>query len=330
MGSLQLPVQSIDQIITAGWHLRVEDVRALFWSRYAQCSYYSKSMALVSLTILIYDHLLTFGDEVQYIWKRRVSPVTILYLINRYFAPCAFVICMVALFSANWTLETLVLTLTLEYSCRSFSKFEGVLTLVTVMCAEAILILRVYAVYSQKIVVLIPLVVVWVAQLGVMSYILSHSGPVIIPPSSISYGCILVADPEIGALAILFVVPAIVFDTIILVFLVFGLYRNVKAYPDVRMYQLLLQDGILYFLVVVMVNVAWTVTGLTLVTDMKNILSLITNILIGRLTLNIRMHGKFNGSTSTSSTEMRPLAHVKDFSAQKQSGLTISQNYLNA
>lgn len=38
----------------------------------------------MGFTILIYDLLLTLGDEVQYIWRRPVTNVKVLYLILRY------------------------------------------------------------------------------------------------------------------------------------------------------------------------------------------------------------------------------------------------------
>ena len=36
-------------------------------------------------TILLWDHLLTFGDEIQYIWKRPVELTKAVFLFNRYF-----------------------------------------------------------------------------------------------------------------------------------------------------------------------------------------------------------------------------------------------------
>ena len=38
----------------------------------------------VALTILVYDYMLTFGDEVRYIWRRPISNIKVLYLVLRY------------------------------------------------------------------------------------------------------------------------------------------------------------------------------------------------------------------------------------------------------
>ncbi|SRR5216683_2246770 len=40
--------------------------------------------AAVALSILVYDHMLTFGDEVRYIWRRPITSVKVLYIILRY------------------------------------------------------------------------------------------------------------------------------------------------------------------------------------------------------------------------------------------------------
>jgi hypothetical protein len=38
----------------------------------------------VALAILVYDYLLTFSDEVRYIWRRPISNIKVLYVIMRY------------------------------------------------------------------------------------------------------------------------------------------------------------------------------------------------------------------------------------------------------
>ncbi|CAE6441278.1 unnamed protein product [Rhizoctonia solani] len=50
-------------------------------------------MSLVlGYALLIYDHILTFTDEVQFIWKAKKSPVVIMFLLNRYITPIVLAI----------------------------------------------------------------------------------------------------------------------------------------------------------------------------------------------------------------------------------------------
>ena len=38
----------------------------------------------VLVALLFYDYLLTFGDEVNCVWRRRLSTATVIYLLMRY------------------------------------------------------------------------------------------------------------------------------------------------------------------------------------------------------------------------------------------------------
>jgi len=160
------------------------------------------------------------------------------------------------------------------------------------MVAEALLTIRVCALYHFKTTVKVTMCSIWVAQLCFMAFTLAHSGPVIIPPSPLTYGCILVADPKIGALLIMWTVPSLVFDTITISLIVYGVWEDSRAGSHMPLPLRILQDGLLYFLVNFASTLVWTILGLTLPTDLKNVWSfpstVLTNILIGRITLSLR------------------------------------------
>lgn len=74
----------------------IDSVPALIATRYFTCSYSSPPSPrahflvddLVPVTgcaILLWDHFLTFGDEIRYIWKRPVELSNAVFLFNRYF-----------------------------------------------------------------------------------------------------------------------------------------------------------------------------------------------------------------------------------------------------
>lgn len=280
---------AILSLITSGNHLRIED-----------------AFALIAVTVLYYDFILTFRDEVEFVWKTALSPINVLFVANRYFAIMASVVCIVALFSPNWTLSR----------CQHFAKFEGLFTEVVVLISEIMLIMRVYAVHKKNNLVLLILLSIWTVQLCLMSFTLQNSGPVIIPRTSVTFGCVLVANPNIGDLDVFFVVPSIVFDGFTIILLLWGLYIRTEIKNTSSLFRVLLRDGVLYFVVVVLINTAWITTGLTLATDLKNILSFIstvmTNVLIGRLTLNLKSQtGVSRQETETWSYPHIPLAHLQ-------------------
>ncbi|KAL0960864.1 hypothetical protein HGRIS_005879 [Hohenbuehelia grisea] len=49
-------------------------------------------VGFASFTVLIWDHVDTFADEVEYIWKGKKGPIVYLFFINRYFTPLGFII----------------------------------------------------------------------------------------------------------------------------------------------------------------------------------------------------------------------------------------------
>jgi len=242
------------------------------------------SMALVSFVILVYEHILTFGDEVEYVWKKKITPLTILFLTNRYFALPAFAVSMSAVFFPGWTID----------ACRSVAQFEGATTQICVLIAEVMLIHRVYAVNTKKKLVLGILVPVWLLQFSLQSDALSHTQPVVFPPSNAIFGCILVAKPDFPNFIYFFLVPTVIFDALAFTLLIYGLHERVRRGSQSTIFRLVLRDGIVYFGILFAMNMTWTFTSRFLVDDLKNIFgffnTVITIILMSRLTLHVKMY----------------------------------------
>ncbi|EIN08132.1 hypothetical protein PUNSTDRAFT_44735 [Punctularia strigosozonata HHB-11173 SS5] len=55
-------------------------------------------------SLLIYDHLLNFGEEVERIWKKPWTGASILFVLNRYLTPLEFIVVMTA-FQSEWPAE---------------------------------------------------------------------------------------------------------------------------------------------------------------------------------------------------------------------------------
>lgn len=60
----------------------------------------------------------------------------------------------------------------------------------------------------------------------------------------------------------MFIVPAVVLDTLVACFLTIGLYKNSKLFiSKMPLVNLIIRDGVLYFCVVFASNVAWILTA---------------------------------------------------------------------
>ncbi|KAJ3907297.1 hypothetical protein F5879DRAFT_548402 [Lentinula edodes] len=66
---------------------------------------------LFSITFLYWDHLITFPDEIQYLWKRSMGWSTALFFFNRYFAALGNIVVTVSLFSSGLTESVILLTI---------------------------------------------------------------------------------------------------------------------------------------------------------------------------------------------------------------------------
>jgi len=266
------------QLILAGFDLRVE------------CS-----MALVAACMLWYDHLLTFSDEITYIWQRKMSPLSGIYLANRYFAPPAFAVCIYGIFFSDWTTA----------SCARFARFEGATTLVTVLLAELILIFRVYAVHAQRKWTLCILIPIYVTQASLMTISLHTASPIILPTTPTTHASCILGDPEkVNQLqeTLFWLLPSLLWDSVVVILLVVGIYSEARKWKNGSMYDLILKDGFLYFAVVFFSNLTWVITSLNLRTDLSEVFALcgtaLTNIMIGRLTINLRKHSSITVYTN--------------------------------
>ncbi|KDQ50438.1 hypothetical protein JAAARDRAFT_42093 [Jaapia argillacea MUCL 33604] len=107
----------------------------------AQIATYSSVSALA---FLVWDIFLTFGNEVEYIWKQRWgSPAKSLFLYTRYFSVIAQAILLVPRTDLPHTLPSH------HRSCRSWFIFKSVAFQSMFSCLGVILMLRVYALYNR-------------------------------------------------------------------------------------------------------------------------------------------------------------------------------------
>ncbi|KAG8698239.1 hypothetical protein FRC09_007338 [Ceratobasidium sp. 395] len=60
-------------------------------------SRYASHLTFAGFVVLLYDHLLTLGDEIELIWSRPGNIVSIIFLVNRYMTPLVLVVDVYAL-----------------------------------------------------------------------------------------------------------------------------------------------------------------------------------------------------------------------------------------
>ncbi|OJA21022.1 hypothetical protein AZE42_02339 [Rhizopogon vesiculosus] len=60
-------------------------------------------IGIVGFTILVWDHLVTSGDEIELIWKGSKGILVYLFLLNRYLTPLGFIVNLVAYNLPTWS-----------------------------------------------------------------------------------------------------------------------------------------------------------------------------------------------------------------------------------
>ncbi|KAE9396653.1 hypothetical protein BT96DRAFT_884594 [Gymnopus androsaceus JB14] len=242
----------------------------------------AKYFQLAGYAMLIFDHLITFGDEVERIWKRKFTGATVLFALNRYLTPVQFALILDAFHNPAWEGE----------SCTKYVSFEGFCTVALVGVCEMVMILRIYALYDCKLPILAVLSTVLVAQIIVGAYGIHNGFPVPLPPQLV--GCIFTGHTLFAALWF----GPLVTDVFIFSF---TLWRT-KAYFTRRgrgstpTIELFVRDGVMYFMVIFSVNFLNILIYIFAVEDLKAIgasfSQLMTSVMISRLVLNLRSVGQ--------------------------------------
>ncbi|KAH7921807.1 hypothetical protein BV22DRAFT_701377 [Leucogyrophana mollusca] len=203
---------------------------------------------------VIYDQVLNFSQEVDYIWNRRWGPITALYFVARYSGPVSVLTNIAATVRLNWTLTVIkVVFIITNWSENVF---------LTAM--QAILLMRVFALCNRSKPVLIFLSACFFCQTAVVVALLakqinfSFLGQSILSlgPAVGSVGQEIDMDtPVFGGLPVIQASIQLAFDTILFGFALFAFSRHALEARALAggwsvnpLVKLLAADQTLYFL----------------------------------------------------------------------------------
>ncbi|KAK7461927.1 hypothetical protein VKT23_008358 [Stygiomarasmius scandens] len=230
---------------------------------------------LAAFVMVVYDHILTFPEEVNYIWGQKLNGATLLFFINRYITPIEFIVVLVAFHQQNWPPEV----------CDRFVAFEGAATIALVTIAELVMILRVYALYGRPIPLLSFLLLALIGQVIISSIGIVSGFAAPFPPPL--HGCVLTGTRAL--FPALWVAPLIL-DSIIFLLTVWRTRRYLSQHVSTA--YVLMRDGTIYFFLIFMANASNVIIYYTAADDLKafgaSFSQLITSLMISRLIINLR------------------------------------------
>ncbi|RDB15736.1 hypothetical protein Hypma_003764 [Hypsizygus marmoreus] len=219
---------------------------------------------LLAISILLYDHLMTFGNEVHYFWRRPKTRSAYWFFFNRYlafFGNTVEVILFFTTLSAQrfaFLSPTPSTSLSFRYcSCKQYSLFRQLMLISNQALVCVLLTLRIYALYGCSRRILAFMVGSWAIMTGISCWALFgqkivHAGQ--------ETGCHvgLSSDTAIrlaGPWEALFV-----FDSIIFILTMVKTWRGRHEFSfnraSIPIIYLIFRDGAIYFAVMALANLA--------------------------------------------------------------------------
>ncbi|KAG8907933.1 hypothetical protein FRB99_001441 [Tulasnella sp. 403] len=246
----------------------------------------SRYMSVAGFAVLIHDHFLTFADEVELIWMKPFSLVSILFLFNRYLVP---LIVIIDLYDKGGFARNLP-----DLFCRVWLVLEANLQVVCFGITHFLVALRVRALWGKPF--LDRLLLVGGITYFVLTVILTNFAGVESLPT-------MVWNPELSLcftnpLPWPYVVwlPALAFEIVVFGFMITKAIHHARRHVTMPVAQILYRDGILYFGIIAACSVfnilAWSVLPSTLILLAKYFSFSFVNTMSSRLVLNLRGLGR--------------------------------------
>lgn len=202
---------------------------------------------LFGLSILFYDYMITFGDEVEYIWMRLEPKARTLWLFfpNRYF----FLL-------ANTAMTALPFTSALtSQGCTQLQLTRQIALVINQGLVCLLLSLRVYALYgrSWRIAVSLLLSAALLGAVALASQLFDRHD---LPPDAVQYDC-SVPVSRTSAIRLAVAWEALfVYDAILFGLTLFKTLQTRRRYGNIPIPAMVLRYGVIYFAVIALANAA--------------------------------------------------------------------------
>ncbi|KAI0791992.1 hypothetical protein C8Q75DRAFT_805038 [Abortiporus biennis] len=241
---------------------------------------------LVDFTVAYYDYLLTFNDEVCYIWGCKGSILWIFY-INRYFSIFALIPSLIGLFPSA--------SLYSENVCSGFAVYEEATLVMAQMITSVALLLRTFALYRRSRKILTGILSIGLPLIGLISWSVADQTVESHPTSTFSIGCLVIEAPyEVQSHLGFAWIALIIYDVLIFVLTIAktckernlsynAVFGHVGGLTD-----LIWRDGAVYFAIMAVFNTANTVTFFIGSGSLSRTASSVSVSLISRLIINLR------------------------------------------
>jgi len=204
-------------------------------------------LTVATTTCTLYDHLTTFDEEIEFVWKRpKWRVVQMLFFLNRY-AGLALQICQ-SFVQVRHNVKN-----TFE-GCNLFNVLNGYLVMISVCSMQGIMICRISSMYLHNRKIIALLGGSCVLEVGFLILIQCLAGSVTAPVPDPAPGLRLCTQNSIPSWMYTTLIPVVCFELLILILailLAIKYYRSIKIIqnsesPSVCLAYILLRDSITF------------------------------------------------------------------------------------
>nr|GAT56014.1 predicted protein [Mycena chlorophos] len=215
----------------------------------------TKYFGAVGLTVLLYDHLLTFVDEVEFVWTARLSFPKLIFLAIRYLVPTVLGIYNAFLSGftdLKWTTQV----------CRAWISLGMMLGWFTIGLSNFLVLLRIYAIIPRRHQLVVPtfifFIVIRATSFAVDVWTVVEMVPLIQFNDTVQ-SCEFSSRPNLAGLW----VAGLAFEVVIFCVMWWNTLsrpRNLEANEQVT--KMLQHDGIVYFVLLTSLRITNTVLSI--------------------------------------------------------------------
>jgi len=259
--------------------------------------------------VFCWEWMINLPCEINRIWKRKFSFISVLYLLNRYWGLFQFSL-VISLGTGVWNAET----------CSKIFRWDPANGLVSQLLSHMIMATRVYCIFGQNKLIGGGLVILMVVELVIGSYSISLAGH---PPQLPGAPCsVLGSAGRMTAFWAMFLAV----DTVMFAFTTWKTIDYWRKEINTPLIRLIWRDGLVYFAIIFCMNCTNVIIFSLGSPALRPInlapTAMLTVIMTSRLVLNLRdfsYHGsnltsKNKGPDSPSSFMIRGATHGSPYS----------------
>ncbi|KAK7464888.1 hypothetical protein VKT23_006097 [Stygiomarasmius scandens] len=240
--------------------------------------YTTNYVGLAGYTALIWDHLITLPLEIEYIWKPILKgerkPLLILFLINRYLIPLGFILNLFAYLSPALSRDPTKHCIELDVQsckCHRFIRYEGAVTMVGIDIVGLMMFLRIFALYHGKKLVIYAVAALLALMIAMNAWMMAYGTGV---PHTYVQACTMIfaVKSNLRWAASSTAWLPLVYDTVVMCLTFYKTFPELRKDKD-TMYLMrrLLEDGLLYYSVILAVAGGLTIMIIIAPDGLKNV-----------------------------------------------------------